>query len=43
VAERIPDVPLKLYPDLAHLPQVQDPKCFHADLLELLDSKRMNR
>lgn len=37
VAERIPDVTLQLYPDLAHSPQVQDPQRFHTDLLKLLD------
>lgn len=36
VAQRIPDVTLTLYPELAHSPQVQDPTRFHADLLELL-------
>lgn len=36
VADRIPNVTLQLYPDLAHSPQVQDPARFHADLLRLL-------
>lgn len=37
MSERIPQLTLQLYPDLAHSPQVQDPARFHADLLKLLD------
>lgn len=43
VADRISDVTLQLYPDLAHSPQIQDPARFHADLLKLLNPDWMAR